>query len=217
MSGSRPVNIFTLGKVQVSETFIQSHVDRLPNVVKVSGWPLEPRNIFNLTSRLAHKLLRADRKWMQSRIMCELKNSRCEVVLAEYGHVGAEIVEACSQLSIPLVVHFHGFDAHQNSHIAEYRERYQRMFRMAVAIVVVSRPMKAALEDIGAEPDRLHLIHYGVDCQRFTYNDEPQSSLNFLTVGRFTEKKAPHLTIKAFSKIAGDFPEARLRMIGKDH
>jgi len=190
-------------------------VDRLPNVVRVSSWPLVPRNILDLSSRLAYKFLKVgDAKWMQSRIRSELKEAGCEVVLAEYGHVGAEIAEACWQLKIPLVVHFHGFDAHQNSHVAEYLERYQSMFQKASAIIVVSNTMKKALEKIGADPDVLHTIHYGVNCEHFSHNKNPDSNLSFLTVGRFTEKKAPHLTIKAFSKIADDFPEIQLRMIG---
>ena len=37
----------------------------------------------------------------------------------------------------------------------------------------------------------------------------------FLAVGRFVDKKAPHLTMTAFAKSLRDQPEARLRMIGE--
>jgi glycosyltransferase involved in cell wall biosynthesis len=35
-----------------------------------------------------------------------------------------------------------------------------------------------------------------------------------LAVGRFVEKKAPQLTLRAFVNVLGNMPEARLRMIG---
>ncbi len=37
----------------------------------------------------------------------------------------------------------------------------------------------------------------------------------FLAVGRFVDKKAPHLTLTAFAKALRDHPEARLRMVGE--
>jgi glycosyltransferase involved in cell wall biosynthesis len=44
----------------------------------------------------------------------------------------------------------------------------------------------------------------------------PTARLPFrvLAVGRLVEKKAPHLTIRAFAEVARRFPEARLDMIG---
>jgi colanic acid/amylovoran biosynthesis glycosyltransferase len=36
----------------------------------------------------------------------------------------------------------------------------------------------------------------------------------FISVGRFVNKKAPHLTILAFKKVVEEFPEARLVMVG---
>ena len=43
----------------------------------------------------------------------------------------------------------------------------------------------------------------------------PQEQLpRFLSVGRFVDKKAPHLTLLAFKQVAAELPAATLTMIG---
>jgi glycosyltransferase involved in cell wall biosynthesis len=68
------------------------------------------------------------------------------------------------------------------------------------------------LAGIGCPEDKLHVSPCGFNRQRFI----PTSRLaqRIIAVGRLVEKKAPHLTIQAFGRIAARFPEARLDMIG---
>ena len=61
-----------------------------------------------------------------------------DVILAEYGFNGADIAPIAKQLNLPLVVHFHGHDAHRQPDIEPYREKYQRMFEYAFRILSVS-------------------------------------------------------------------------------
>ena len=60
--------------------------------------------------------------------------------------------------------------------------------------------------------DKLHVIPCGVDVKQF--RPAEGIPLRLLAVGRFVEKKAPHLTIKAFAQVLTRFPEAQLDMIG---
>lgn len=135
-------------------------------------------------------------------------------VLAEYGTTGAATVEACKLFGIPLIVHFHGCDAHERSILAEYGEKYPRMFAQAAAIIAVSRSMQRQLISLGAPADKVHYNPCGIDCSAFGGAEPGNAPPLFIAVGRFVEKKAPEVTLKAFSQVQRKFPHAELRMIG---
>jgi glycosyltransferase involved in cell wall biosynthesis len=54
-----------------------------------------------------------------------------------------------------------------------------------------------------------------VDPAQFHLGDPTGYPPTFIAVGRFVDKKAPHLTLLAFARLARTHPEARLRMIGE--
>jgi glycosyltransferase involved in cell wall biosynthesis len=88
------------------------------------------------------------------------------------------------------------------------------MFESAGAIVAVSRDMERQLRALGACEAKLHYNPYGVDLSRFVRSDRPADRPLFVAVGRFVEKKAPHLTLTAFARVVEEIPEARLVMLG---
>ena len=51
-----------------------------------------------------------------------LRQAGIEVVLAEYGPTAATILDACSIARIPMVVHFHGYDAYRRQTVTELRD-----------------------------------------------------------------------------------------------
>jgi glycosyltransferase involved in cell wall biosynthesis len=136
------------------------------------------------------------------------------VVMAEYGTTAVHALPACRRLGIPLVAHFHGYDASNRAVLEKYRAAYSNLFQHAAAIVVVSRAMQRKLISLGAHPDKVHYNPCGVDCQKFAGADPANASPTLLAVGRFIDKKAPQLTIRAFARAFERCPEARLRMIG---
>jgi glycosyltransferase involved in cell wall biosynthesis len=135
-------------------------------------------------------------------------------VLAEYGVMGVNVMKACETASIPLIVHFHGFDASMHEVTAQNAETYPVLFRTAAAIVAVSRPMQQKLVSLGAPPEKVHRAFCGVDCREFHGGDPAKAPASFIAVGRFTAKKGPDLTLRAFAKVHRAHPEAVLRMIG---
>ena len=135
-------------------------------------------------------------------------------VLAEYGTTGAATVEACKRLGIPLIVHFHGCDAYVRSILDEYRDKYPPMFAQAAAIIAVSRSMQRQLISLGAPAGKVHYNPCGIDCDAFGGAEPGKAAPLFITCGRFVEKKAPDVTLKAFSQVQRKFPRAELRMVG---
>lgn len=141
------------------------------------------------------------------------KKNRIDAVLAEYGPTGVEMHPICRELNIPMLVHFHGYDAYSETILSTYKERYQEFLKTVEAIVVVSKDMQEQVINLGAEPNRIYLNSCGVD-NVFLESNPDYNSNYFLSVGRFVDKKAPYLTILAFKQVHDIFPEARLRMVG---
>lgn len=145
-----------------------------------------------------------------------LINNNINLVLAEFGQSGAEISELCQEAGVPLIVVFYGYDAHHKHVIEQYHDKYTNMFRYASKIIGVSNDIVKKLEGIGAPKDKLMYLPCALDLKRFTYQDHSKNDPIFLTVGRFSETKSPHLTILAFNEVLKEIPNAQLVMIGKD-
>lgn len=143
-----------------------------------------------------------------------LKNNNIQVVLANYGMPGAHMTPVCRDLNIPLLVIFHGHDATDVKLLKEYEEGYKKMFKYATYTIAVSEEMKKRLLAAGAVPEKLKLIPYGVDVEKFKPRGVNTNKNTFLAVGRFTKKKGPLHTIRAFYIALQKFPDAQLIMVG---
>jgi colanic acid/amylovoran biosynthesis glycosyltransferase len=139
---------------------------------------------------------------------------RAEVTLAEFAPVGARLVRPCRIAQVPLVVHFHGYDAYDRRTLEKYQEDYREMFQSAAAFVVVSKPMCEQVIRLGAPPEKVHVNSCGVDVQRFDSADAGGNPPHFLAMGRFVEKKAHFLTILAFERAFRQCPDIRLSLAG---
>jgi glycosyltransferase involved in cell wall biosynthesis len=229
-SGEKPtVCIVCTSKNKYSETFIHAHVARLPAEIKVLyGWNLFDYRChdddklllsFTVQARLIRATLRTvfrfqESYFEESALRRFLKRNNVDVVLAEYGPSGVNVMDVCQEANIPLIPHFHGYDAYDLSFLESVGRRYTALFENAAAIVVVSRDMKHQLLHLGAHEEKLHLNPYGVDMSLFQNADPAHAPPLFVAVGRFVDKKAPHLTLLAFKEVIDRIPEARLVMIG---
>jgi len=71
------------------------------------------------------------------------------------------------------------------------------------------------LIDLGAPPEKVHYNSCGCDSEKFRPTKPGENPPQFVSVGRFVEKKAPQLTLLAFRQVLDVVPDARLRMIGE--
>jgi glycosyltransferase involved in cell wall biosynthesis len=136
-----------------------------------------------------------------------------DVALAEYGPCGYAVKEVCKELQMPLVVHFHGYDAYEHA-ILKKCNYYQDLWNDASAVIAVSRDMQGQLQHLGFPADKIHYVPYGVDLAMFGGAQPQKAPPMFIAVGRFVDKKAPHLTLLAFKEVLEHVPEARLKMVG---
>ena len=207
-----------------SETFIQAHRGLPFNIffycngnhyvpAELAGTPRIIRRFnkvyFKLKSLVSKKLSRSEHS-----LKYLLKKKKIDCVLAEYGATAAASLQVIQSLHLPLIVHFHGFDASDKNVLLKYKKKYVEVFQYAKFVVAVSKKMSDDLISLGCPQNKIVLSTYGPNSDFF--NVEPVFiSKHFAAIGRVVDKKAPHLTIMAFAKVVKKYPEARLFFGGK--
>ena len=208
INASKPnLCICNLDHNAVSQTFIRAHAQ------------LIDANIFYLHSGYPPRLTGANQSLLdwgpsyRQGLANYLSHNKINVVLAEFGTMAAEVYETCQAVGIPLIAHFHGFDASSKPTIDKYLPKYREMFGYASYVVGVSNDMVRNLGLMGCPEEKLVYNPCGPDESFFeispTYDSE-----SFLAVGRFVNKKAPYLTLAAFRVVHERHPSARLVFAG---
>ncbi len=147
------IAIISPSKDAVSETFIKAHRQFINgNIYYLHGGYKPAYNeegkIVNLEKKLP-KIAKLLPFFLYTRIKQSneehlavfFKKNKIQVILAEYGPTGCEILSVCQKLSIPLMVHFHGYDASKKTVLAAYKDKYEKLFSYASFIIVVSRAL----------------------------------------------------------------------------
>lgn len=207
-------------------TFVDAHIRLLPANVQIlsgvvavrdgEGRPVGASCVARAAAWLADRGLglHLGRRFRARAVTRFLKNRHVDAVLAEGGVVGALMQAACRRAGVPLVINFHGRDAYEYGLIERWRVGYQRAFATCAAVVADSTHMAEQLALLGAPEDKIHCSACGAETDRFRPTDPAANRPVFVGVGRFVEKKAPHLTLLAFRRALDACPEARLVMIG---
>jgi len=226
-SKGRTIALLSPNEAAVSETFIRAHREKLAGKIEYYFGGFFPTRhekdgrlcvgalhlCFRLLKKLGFSVLSADEEMLAR----SFKKHRVTAVLAEYGPTGAAVLNVCKKMRLPLLVHFHGFDASDASVLKMYAQRYREMFAYARTVFVVSRLMERTLVDaLGADAEKVMYNPYGPkECFFDLVKSEPVgSAVRFVAVGRFVEKKAPQHTLAAFKKVLGAYPDATLDLAG---
>jgi len=209
-----------------SETFLQAHIDKLSAAVNyLQNFPVDIDDVFpKQTSSAGAEQLKQRLRVCWHRhglnpikkisLRKFFKRNNINLVLAEYGLTGIGALNVCKELNIPLVVHFHGYDAYVTELLDRHKHAYKRIFDYSSGIIAVSRHMVKQLINLGVAAEKVFYNPYGVELTKFKQASLRNSRLQVISVGRFVEKKAPYLTILAFKKVLESLPEARLVMVG---
>ena len=208
-----------------AETFIKNHITHLPfdKIVVYGGnfpyltavdqpsvWESRFFKIKNKVKRAFGKKIETFRAYHLKKV---LKKHGIDLVFAEYLSTGAEVLEVCKSLHIPIVAIGLGYEISQYNIIEQYKSKYKALFQYAKNILVVSNHMKTNLLALECPEDKI--VYSPASPSEDFFELIPDFSNQYaLAVGRFVDKKAPELTIKAFSKVLQKVPDARLIMAG---
>ncbi|TDU34405.1 glycosyltransferase involved in cell wall biosynthesis [Gelidibacter sediminis] len=217
------IAIFTPSLNPYSETFIQAHKNYLQGEVFYYYGPrgriqLEGRDalvskIKNWQYRIQTKLYKHPTSYINTQsISASLKQQAIDVILVEYGTHAFNLLDLLRECELPIVVHFHGYDASVKQ-VIEKCNHYKEVFAKATSVIAVSRKMQQLLLDLGCPSEKLVYNVYGPQPE-FETVIPTYSKKQFIGIGRFTDKKAPYYTIMAFNQIIANHPDARLLLAG---
>lgn len=209
--------IISTNSSQYSETFIKTQIDNLPFDIILFTDGYFPKSISRDKGSTVTRLS-DESKWWQSKdvekiLKRSFKANGVKAVIAQYGPSGVELMNVCEQMNLPLIVHFHGYDAYRNDVLGSYGKKYVELFQKASAIIGVSRDMCSQLKHLGCSKKKIHYVPYGVDTALFKPTENTKE-LSFVACGRFVEKKGPLYTVKAFRRVVDVHPTVNLTMIG---
>ena len=219
------IAILTPNKSSATETFIQNHIDYLPfEKVVVFGGKLPyltrddaPSALLKVYIRFLNKARKTLGKKPKSlhaiHLKTILKKYRVDLVFAEYLITGAEVLDVCMALKIPVIPIALGYDISSHSVLENYHERYKQLMHYAERVIVVSKHMKTNLLALDCPESKIIYSPAGPDATFFELQPQLESK-NILAVGRFVDKKAPHLTLLAFKAVLKQVPDATLYMAG---
>lgn len=205
-----------------SETFIQAHKNRLNGKVYfyysgILPTKLEGGNLINSRRLRILDIIKGHfnlNKFSLPEIALinSFKKNKIDVILAEYGDTAQKALKICKHLNLPLIVHFHGYDA-SVFEIIKNTNNYKEVFETAGFVVVVSKKMHQDLLNFGCPEQKLIYNVCGPNDEFF--NVQPNfSKQQFIAIGRLVDKKAPYYLILSFLKVIKKFPKAKLIMAG---
>ncbi|PBQ30977.1 hypothetical protein CNR22_04060 [Sphingobacteriaceae bacterium] len=216
--------IVSPNKNAYSETFIHNHVKLLPATIHFFFNGHLPKKYSRDKGLTTHDFVGEKKGYgipqpdkeasLQSAIAEYLKENKIGLILCEYGPTGVAMLGIARQTNIPLVVHFHGYDAYRNDVLDFYRTGYAGLFKQAKAVISVSRHMYSQLEKLGCATSKLQYLPYGIDTAIFYSAENVSASYTFVACGRLVEKKGPEFTIRAFAEVIKKLPQATMAMVG---
>lgn len=138
-----------------------------------------------------------------------------------HGHFSTEswrVLSAAQKWNIPLVTNFYGLDVNKLPKRKYWKKRYSILFEVGQIFIVEGHHMAERLADIGCDPEKIRIVHIGIDIERIRKKLENRNLFNsvfkILFVGLEREKKGSMDAAEAFCRFVKDYDNAELHLVG---
>lgn len=220
------IAILTPNNNSYTETFIQKHIDFLPFKKIVIYGDLIPYIVqgeeyesfqIGFFEKIKRKFTSVKPSYgddyKKQKLKHHLEKHKIQVVLAEYVLVGSLVFEICKKLNIPIIATGLGYELAIHKILNEHKETYSNFFKYCSAIIIVAKSMEKVLIKLGCSSEKI--IHSPAGASEDFYEIEPNyNSFQLFAIGRFIEKKSPHLTILSFYHVLKKYPQSKLIFAG---
>ncbi|WP_424936234.1 MULTISPECIES: glycosyltransferase [Bacteria] len=147
-----------------------------------------------------------------------LRKRRPDVMHAHFALDAGLITPTLRRLGIPLVVSVYGYDVTRTASDPRQAEkeaaRLREAFDYATTITANSAFMRESAIARGADPDKVEVVHLGVEMREDAVPSPQEERRGVLFVGRFTEKKGVDDLIEAMSLLPAELRDTELTVIG---
>lgn len=145
-----------------------------------------------------------------------------DLLHCHFGTTGILGMRIAEQLSIPIIVTFHGFDATTNDNQARksfpthrlYLKKRHILIEKQICCIAVSHYIKNRLIKQGFKDDQITVHYTGIDTQKFRYSPYDNNREGVVFVGRMVEQKGGSDLIKALALIELEPRVKRVKFIG---
>jgi glycosyltransferase involved in cell wall biosynthesis len=232
MNSNAPVAlIFRARLLPLSETFIRSQAEwmkrfapffvgikRVPglSLPADSSWIANSTGLLGIPQELRYRAFGPGRD-----CLTRLRGLKPKILHAHFGPDACEAIPLVSQLDIPFVATFHGFDitrsdeGHRRSREGRrYLRQRHELPEKASLFIAVSDFIKNRLQQKGYPSNRIRVHYIGVDIELFHPPVIEKREDQVLFVGRLVEKKGCSFLIKAMSLVQEIYPDVELIVIG---
>jgi colanic acid/amylovoran biosynthesis glycosyltransferase len=150
-----------------------------------------------------------------------LGRRRPSLIHAHFGIEGVSALGLATQLEIPLVTTFHGFDATLKTHAMlgspawfRYPLLRRKLAREGNLFLCASSFIRQKLLETGFPESRTHTHYIGVDCQTIRPRADFEETPLILHVARLVEVKGTRYLLRAFATVARKYDRVQLLIIG---
>ncbi len=143
-----------------------------------------------------------------------INQTGAEVLHAHFGPAAVFAAPVAEKLGTPLVVTFYGHDVSSLPEDPFWTRAYNQLWSRTKAVTVLSKEMKAAVEDLGCPSDLVSIVHLSRDLEQFPYRRPSPPVQTVLFVGRLVPKKAPLDAVRALERARTQGAELHLEMVG---
>jgi phosphatidylinositol alpha-1,6-mannosyltransferase len=207
--------VFVVGQhshAQLVDPELPFQVQRIP--MKVADWdPSRPASLWQYVG-MVRRVYKVCRHY-------KVRQIHCMKVFSE-GLVAWWIQQISS---IPYLLYAHGEEILFARTSRKLSWLMPKIYQHAGAIIANSHhTKKILLEEVGIRPEKIHVIHPGVNVNDFRVTDEMISSVRqrhklesspvLLTVGRLQRRKGQDMVIKALPLITKRFPNVKYVIVG---
>jgi colanic acid/amylovoran biosynthesis glycosyltransferase len=126
---------------------------------------------------------------------------------------GCHVFRVCKELDIPIIATGLGYDLSIYELLKKHEAKYKEFLNYCSAVVIVAKSMSKTLIQLGLNPNKI--VHSPAGATQSFLDIQPTyEGEQIFGIGRFIDKKAPHLSILAFSFVLKKFPKAKLVLAG---
>ncbi len=142
-----------------------------------------------------------------------------DLIHAHFAPGATEVMDIATRCRLPLVVSFHGWDAHiaprtKRPYDRQHLRRLSRLFDRAALVLAASHALRDRVLALGSDPNRTEVHYLGIDRTLFDGTRRDAGTRRIAMIGRLVSSKGTHFAIEALRILLSRVPDAELVILG---